>query len=77
MSEGFFQDCLEHTQFAKKIVRRHPRTLIRWMNEPNGLPFIQLGNRKIIHIPTAREWLLKRLRQPNHLPRKPSRPARR
>jgi hypothetical protein len=28
------------------------------MNEPNGLPFIQLGNRKIIHIPTAREWLL-------------------
>jgi hypothetical protein len=65
MSESFFQDCLEHTQFAKKVAQRHPRTILRWMNEPNGLPFTQLGNRKIIHLPTAREWLLSRMRRPN------------
>jgi hypothetical protein len=41
------------------------------MNEPNGLPFTQLGNRKIIHLPTAREWLLSRMRRPN-----PERPRR-
>jgi hypothetical protein len=50
MSESFLQDCVTHEQFAK---------------EPDGLPFTQLGNRKIIHLPTAHEWLLKRMQRPN------------
>jgi hypothetical protein len=35
------------------------------MNGPDGLPFAKIGNRHLIHIPTAREWLLSRVRQRN------------
>jgi hypothetical protein len=65
MTESFFQDCLPHTEFARKVVRRHPRTVVRWMSEPDGLPYTQLGKDKIIHIPSARAWLLGRMRRPN------------
>jgi hypothetical protein len=43
-------------------VKREPRTVRRWMNEPNGLPYTKLGNRLLIHIPTARQYLLDRTR---------------
>ena len=46
-------------------VERDPRTVRRWMNQPDGLPFTRLGNRILIHIPTAREWMLSRMRRPN------------
>jgi hypothetical protein len=51
--------------FARKEVKKHPRTVDRWTRTPDGLPFAKLGNRKIIHIATAREWLFSRLRRPN------------
>jgi len=50
--------------FAQKIGKTK-RTVLRWMNEPDGLPFAKIGNRHLIHIPTAREWLLSRVRQRN------------
>jgi hypothetical protein len=46
-------------------VGRDPRTVRRWIDQPNGLPFTRIGNRLLIHIPTAREWLLSRVRQRN------------
>lgn len=46
-------------------VKRHPRTVGRWTQQPDGLPYAMLGNMKIIHIPTAREWLFGRMHQPN------------
>lgn len=46
-------------------VEKHPRTVERWTKQADGLPYAQLGNHKIIHIPTAREWLLSRMRNPN------------
>jgi hypothetical protein len=30
-----------------------------------GLPFVRLGNRTLVHVPTAREWLLGRMQRPN------------
>jgi hypothetical protein len=57
-------DCLEVEAFARKI-KRHHRTVLRWMREPDGLPYTRLGKTPIIHIPTAREWLLARMRRPN------------
>jgi hypothetical protein len=57
-------DCLEVEAFAHKI-KRHHRTVLRWMREPDGLPYTRLGKTPIIHIPTAREWLLARMRRPN------------
>jgi hypothetical protein len=46
-------------------VKRKPRTILRWMNEPNGLPYTKIGNRRLIHIPTARRWMMERMHFPN------------
>lgn len=51
--------------FARDEVEKHPRTVERWTKEPDGLPYAQLGNQKIIHIPTARQWLFGRMHRPN------------
>jgi hypothetical protein len=57
-------DFADLEPFANEI-KKHPRTVRRWMNEPNGLPYTSLGNRILIHIPTAREWMLARMRHRN------------
>lgn len=58
-------DWLELDDFARDEVGRHPRTVARWTKEPDGLPYSMLGKTKIIHIPTARAWLLGRMHRPN------------
>jgi hypothetical protein len=50
--------------FAKKV-KRSPRTVRRWLNQPDGLPYARIGNRILIHIPTAREWIFSHMRKPN------------
>jgi hypothetical protein len=45
-------------------VDRHTRTVRRWLNEPDGLPYTRMGNRILIHVPTAREWLMRRMIRP-------------
>ena len=57
-------DYLDLEPFAAEV-DRDPRTVRRWMNEPNGLPFTRIGNRILVHIPTAREWIFGRMRKPN------------
>ena len=65
MSENnFLADYLDLEPFAAEVDRHH-RTVRRWLNEPNGLPNTRIGNRILIHIPTAREWLFARMRHPN------------
>ncbi len=64
MSTDFLTDYAEVDPLAAEV-KRHPRTVRRWMQEPDGLPYVRLGNRILIHIPTAREWLLKRMKYPN------------
>jgi hypothetical protein len=68
--EGFLDDYADVEPFAK-VLNRHPRTLHRLMHEPDGLPHVRIGKRVLIHIPTAREWLLSRMKRPN--PRRGSR----
>jgi hypothetical protein len=68
--EELFEDCADLDPFAK-VVKRHPRTVRRWMTEPDGLPFLKIGNRVLIHLPTAKEWLLSRMRRPNPRTRPP------
>jgi hypothetical protein len=46
-------------------VKRHPRTVRRWTEEVNGLPYTWLGNQIYFHIPTATQWLVDRQRRPN------------
>jgi hypothetical protein len=65
MSEtNFLADYLDLEPFAKEC-GRDPRTVRRWLNQPDGLPFTRIGNRILIHIPSAREWLFARMRHPN------------
>jgi hypothetical protein len=42
------------------------------MLQPDGLPFTRIGNRILIHLPTAKAWIYGRMRRPN-----PPRPTRR
>jgi hypothetical protein len=44
--------------------KRDQRTIRRWMNEPDGLPYTSMGNRILIHVPTARLWLEARMQNP-------------
>jgi hypothetical protein len=51
-------------KFAREL-KKHPRSIHRWMAAPNGLPFVKLGAERYIHMPSAREWILSRIRRPN------------
>jgi hypothetical protein len=56
-------DYLDLEPFAAEV-DRDPRTVRRWMSEPDGLPFTKIGNRILVHIPTAKKWILGRMRHP-------------
>jgi hypothetical protein len=60
----FLKDFLDVIAFAADV-NKTPRTVDRWCSQPDGLPYSWLGNKRVIHVPTAREWLLSRTRQPN------------
>ena len=64
---SLLSDYLDLEPFAKEV-NRNPRTVRRWLNQPGGLPYTRIGNRILIHIPTAREWIFSRMRKP-HRPR--------
>jgi len=53
-----------HAEFAKDngICER---TLSRYRNEPDGIPFMQFGGKIFIHIPGARKWLERRIQRLN------------
>jgi hypothetical protein len=61
-------DFQEFETFAADI-KRSVRTVERWTCEPDGLPYTKAGNLRLIHVPTARQWLLDRMRRRN--PRRP------
>jgi hypothetical protein len=57
-------DYVRLTEFAN-MVGKTRRTLSRWINQPDGLPYLRLGRE--IHVPLAhaRDWLASRIRRPN------------
>ena len=73
---NLLEDFVDLQKFASEV-KRDTRTVRRWMNEPDGLPFTRIGNKILFHIPTSREWIFGRMRKPNarrskpaaHLPR--------
>jgi hypothetical protein len=54
-------DFMDLKGFARHVGRCE-RTVRRWCAERGGLPHTQLGNRILISLPLAREWLLRRMR---------------
>jgi hypothetical protein len=63
MTQLLLDDFTDIEKLAVQV-KRDPRTVRRWMNEPDGLPYTRLGNQILIHVPTFRDWLLKRMRRP-------------
>ncbi len=61
---NFLDDFVDLEPFAADA-GRNPRTVRRWLNHPDGLPYTRMGNRILIHVPTAREWLMKRMKRHN------------
>jgi hypothetical protein len=51
-------------EFAK-MVRRSPRTVSRWIAQPDGLPHMRLGPETHIPVDEGREWLAKKITRHN------------
>jgi len=62
-------DYLDLGPFAAEV-NRNPRTIRRWLHQPDGLPYSRIGNRILIHVPTAREWIFNNMRRPHRRARK-------
>ena len=58
-------DWVELNDFAPTKLKSIRAPWAAGPHNPTGLPYAKLGNKKIIHIPTAREWLLGRMHRPN------------
>ena len=50
--------------FAPRV-GRHPRTVRRWINQADGLPYVKLGNRILIRRESAESWIRAQERKPN------------
>jgi hypothetical protein len=66
----FCDDFIEATKFATDR-HKHYRTIHRWMDL--GLPYVKLGAKRYVHLPSARDWLLRQVRRANPAPRRPAR----
>jgi hypothetical protein len=67
-----FDDYLTFKNFGKAIGRCE-RTVERWAEKPDGLPYLKVGRFKLVHVPTAKDWLLSHVKQRN--PRRGSKTA--
>lgn len=48
------------------------RTILRWQNEPDGLPFIKVGAKTLYRVDAVRQWLASRTKRRNRKdPRNP------
>jgi hypothetical protein len=57
-------DFVPIKDFAKSVGKT-TRCVQFWMAKPDGLPWTSLGATRLIHVPTARAWLMGRMRQRN------------
>jgi hypothetical protein len=71
MSEtpDLLEGYLDMEPFAAQV-KRDPRTVRRWTRQKNGLPHLYLGSRLLIHVPTARDWMMSRMRNKPGPPKK-------
>jgi hypothetical protein len=58
---SLLDDYQPQAEFAKEH-NVAERTVNRYRNLPNGLPWMYFGGKVYIHIPGAKEWLQRRVR---------------
>jgi hypothetical protein len=66
-AESILDGYLDLEPFAKQV-GRHPRTVRRWMDSPDGLPYVKLGKRILIRRESAVAWIASQERKPNRRP---------
>jgi hypothetical protein len=54
----------EQDEFAKAN-RISSRTVARYRNQPNGLPWVEFGGKVRIPLDLGKDWLRSRIRNPN------------
>jgi hypothetical protein len=64
MTTDLLEDYLDIEMFAAKA-KRCKRTVKRWTQERGGLPYTMLGNTVMIHVPSARDWMMRRMQNLN------------
>ncbi|MER9449337.1 hypothetical protein [Mesorhizobium sp. M0254] len=64
---SILDDYLDRAALAAQL-RVSQRTLIRWQNEPDGVPFILLGGRVLYRVASVKAWIEGKETKPN--PRK-------
>ena len=57
-------DYAGRTEFAL-MMGKSPRTISRWIAQPDGLPYLTLGNEVLIPIGGARAWMAAKVKRPN------------
>jgi hypothetical protein len=57
------EDYMDLEPFAAEM-GRDPRSVRRWMEKPDGLPYTRIGSRILVHLPTARAWIFAQMRHP-------------
>ncbi len=61
---SLLQDYLTRDELAAEL-RVTPRTIMRWQNQPDGLPYTELGARIFYRRQTVLAWIETRERHPN------------
>lgn len=61
---SLLDDYLDRPSLAAEL-RVTERTLIRWQQQPDGLPYVELGGRILYRISSVRDWIESRERRPN------------
>jgi len=68
-------DEFEDIQAHAARFQKDPRTLRRWMAEPDGLPHTYAGRMPLFKVSWTREWLGSKRRQNNPMPQRRGRRA--
>ena len=67
---GFLAECVPFGVYCRDYLRSSERTGQRLVNQPNGLPVVELGRKILVHLPTADAWVKSRMRQRNPVRRR-------
>jgi hypothetical protein len=58
-------DELETVKQVAARLNKNPRTIMRWTQQVDGLPFVRIGQVPYLHIPSTQKWIERRIQRPN------------
>jgi hypothetical protein len=61
---ALLSDYIDVGVFAAEV-KRCERTVRRWMNQPDGLPYTKIGSRRLIRRESGKKWIAAQEHQPN------------